>query len=88
MKIRPVGAEMFHVDGRTVRKTDRWADRTKFIVTFRNFAKAPEMPPDTQNCSLRDISCYAVHRFYTMVKWEEEVFFWYGTENFHHNGAL
>jgi hypothetical protein len=32
MKIRPVGAELFHEDGRT--------DITKVKVTFRNFAKA------------------------------------------------
>ena len=30
MKIRPVGAELFHTDGRT--------DLTKLIVVFRNFA--------------------------------------------------
>ena len=34
MKIRPMGAELFHVDGR--------ADTTKLIVAFRNFAKAPK----------------------------------------------
>jgi len=34
MKIRPVGDELFHGDGRT--------DRTKLIVAFRNFANAPE----------------------------------------------
>jgi hypothetical protein len=33
MKIRAVGAKLFHADGRT--------DRTKLIATFRNFAKAP-----------------------------------------------
>jgi hypothetical protein len=33
MKIRPVGAELFHADGRT--------DRTKLIVAFGNSAKAP-----------------------------------------------
>jgi hypothetical protein len=33
MKIRPVGAEFLH--------TDRQTDMTKVIVTFRNFAKAP-----------------------------------------------
>jgi hypothetical protein len=33
MKIRPVGAELFHFDGRT--------DMTKLIVAFRNFANAP-----------------------------------------------
>jgi hypothetical protein len=32
MKIRPVGAELFHADRRT--------DMTKLIVAFRNFAQA------------------------------------------------
>jgi hypothetical protein len=34
MKIRPVGAELFHAERRT--------DMTKLIVTFRNFANAPK----------------------------------------------
>jgi hypothetical protein len=34
MKIRPVGAELFHADRRT--------DMTKLIVAFRNFANAPK----------------------------------------------
>jgi hypothetical protein len=34
MKIRPVGAEFFHGDGR--------ADMTKLIVAFHSFAKAPK----------------------------------------------
>jgi hypothetical protein len=38
MKIRPVGAELFHADGQTNRQTDK----TKLIVSFRNFAKAPK----------------------------------------------
>ena len=33
MKIRPVGAKLFHADGRT--------DMTKLIVPFRNFANTP-----------------------------------------------
>ena len=33
MKIRPVGTELFHADGRTDMKQ---------IVAFRNFANAPE----------------------------------------------
>jgi len=33
MKIRPVGAELFHADGQTVRHGD-------VIVTFRKFANA------------------------------------------------
>ena len=34
MKIRPVGAVLFHADGRT--------DMTKLIVAFRSFANAPD----------------------------------------------
>ena len=34
MKIRPLGADTSHVDGRT--------DMTKLIVAFRNSAKAPK----------------------------------------------
>jgi hypothetical protein len=37
MKIRPVGAEFTHADGR---KTDRRTDMTKLIVAFCNFANA------------------------------------------------
>ena len=33
IKIRTMGAELFHADGRT--------DMTNLIVGFRNFAKAP-----------------------------------------------
>jgi hypothetical protein len=38
MKIRPVGAEQLHADGRA----DRQTDITKLIVAFRNFANAPK----------------------------------------------
>jgi hypothetical protein len=34
MKIRPVGAELFHAGGQT--------DMAKLIVAFRNFANAPK----------------------------------------------
>ena len=34
MKIRPVGAELFHADGQT--------DMTKLTVSVPSFAKAPE----------------------------------------------
>jgi hypothetical protein len=34
MKIRPVGAELFHADGQI--------EMTKQILAFRNFAKAPK----------------------------------------------
>jgi hypothetical protein len=38
MKIRPVGAELFHADGRMGGQTDM----TKLIIVFRNFANAPK----------------------------------------------
>jgi hypothetical protein len=47
MKIRPVGAELFHADGRT--------DMTKLMVAFRNFANAPKNCPST---SVSDSSCH------------------------------
>ena len=34
IKIRPVGAELYHPDGQT--------DMTKLIVAFRNFGNAPK----------------------------------------------
>ena len=35
MKIRPVGAELFHAEGRT--------DMAKLTALFRNFANAPKL---------------------------------------------
>jgi len=35
MKIRPVGAELFHADGQT--------DMMKLTVAFRNFSNAPKV---------------------------------------------
>jgi hypothetical protein len=41
MIIRPVGAELFHADGRTY-----MTYMTKLVVAFRNFANAPKnLPP-------------------------------------------
>jgi len=41
VKIRPVVAELFHVDGQTDRQTYRQTDVTKLIVAFRYFRKGP-----------------------------------------------
>jgi hypothetical protein len=41
MKIRTVGAELFHEDRRTDGRTDRQLDKTKLIDAFRNFTNAP-----------------------------------------------
>jgi hypothetical protein len=38
MKIRPMGAELFHAD----RQTDAEIDMTKMIVAFCNLANAPD----------------------------------------------
>jgi len=38
MKIRPVEAELLHVEGRR----DRQTDMTKLTVAFRKFTKAPK----------------------------------------------
>jgi hypothetical protein len=40
MKIRSMGADLFHADGRTDERTDRQIDMTNLIVVFRNFVKA------------------------------------------------
>ena len=42
MKIRPVGAELFHADGGADGRTDGHTDMTNLIVAFRNFANAPK----------------------------------------------
>jgi hypothetical protein len=40
MKICPVGAQLFHADGRIDRGADSQTDVTKLIVAFRSFANA------------------------------------------------
>ena len=42
MIIHPVGAELFHADGRT---DGQMTYMTKLVVTFRNFANAPKNLP-------------------------------------------
>jgi hypothetical protein len=49
MKFHPVGAELFHVDGRP--------DMTKLLVAFGNFANAPKLPNKTLlSCTLAECS--------------------------------
>jgi len=41
MKIRPVEAELFHLDGRTDGRTDGQKVMTKLIIAYRNLVNAP-----------------------------------------------
>ena len=41
MIFRPLGTELYQVDGQTDRQTDR--HMKELIVTFRNFANVPEI---------------------------------------------
>jgi len=38
MKIRPVGAELFHAD----KQMEGWTDMTETIIAFCNFANMPK----------------------------------------------
>jgi hypothetical protein len=42
MKVRTMGSELLHADGRTDKRTDGQTDMMKLIVAFRNFANAPK----------------------------------------------
>jgi hypothetical protein len=42
MKIRVVGADLFHVGGRMDERTDGQRDIVNLTVTFRNFTNAPK----------------------------------------------
>jgi hypothetical protein len=42
MNICPVGARLFRAGGQTDGCTDGQTDMTKLLVSFRNFANAPE----------------------------------------------
>jgi hypothetical protein len=52
MKIRPVGAELFHAD----EQMDRRTDKTKIIIFFLNFAKAPKRRKKFRLCDWNQLS--------------------------------
>jgi len=47
MKIRLVGAKLFHVDKQTHRWIDRQTNMTKLIVAFCSFTNSPNKIPKT-----------------------------------------
>ena len=47
IKIRPVGAQLFHVDGQT--------DMKKLTAVFRYYAKVPSLTQDTRLNSVREV---------------------------------
>ena len=74
MKIRPVGAEVFHTGGQT--------DMTKLMIAFRNFANAPqkqagirEAPPLLTELHLKEAdnsthSSKTIHPPFLNTKWQ------------------
>jgi hypothetical protein len=71
IKIHSVGAELFHVDGRTDGQTDRQkenrgTDMTKLIIAFRNFVSTPiNYPVDTF-----ETSSYPSTKFPMKQRWK------------------
>ena len=62
MKIRPVGADLFHADGRTDRQTDI---RDEANSRFRSFVNAPKNPPAVVSlCSWPIITSYWLYRVF------------------------
>jgi len=49
MKICPLGAEFFHMDGGRKRRTHRKADMTNLMVALRDFANAPNKSTRSQH---------------------------------------
>ena len=59
MKIHPVGAKLFHADGRT--------DMTKLTVTLCNFANTPRNCKFCPHCIYLRISTFALHKINWLV---------------------
>ena len=68
MKIRPVGAELLHADGRTDRQTDRQTDMTKLILVFHN-ANVPKKKagPIFMPCNTPTLISYTSSPAFTMM---------------------
>jgi len=69
MKIRPVGAELFHADGRT--------DMTK-LTAFRNFTKAPKNISKFNMCMNCDVVQSTDNKRWKMINYMQ----YYAARNF------
>jgi hypothetical protein len=70
MKIRPVGAGLFHAEGRTDEQTERQTDMTKLIqvVAFRNFANAsPKYWADTEASNMSSNLAYLLSQWSEVI---------------------
>jgi hypothetical protein len=70
MKIRPVGAELFHAEGQT--------DMTEPIVAFRYFARAPNnaaYPPPPRSVTHIHLRQYISWGYYLIISHIGHVFF-------------
>jgi hypothetical protein len=65
MKIFPLGADLFHAEGEADDQTER--EMTQLIVTFHNFAKAPQnyvtSPLFTKFTLIRQFFCKTLPNF-------------------------
>jgi len=70
LKIRPVGAELYHAG----RRTDRQTDITKLIVAFRNFANEPKIcelfPQKVFMCSIFLLTINILFSYAAFTDWE------------------
>jgi hypothetical protein len=72
MKIRPVGAELFHADERT--------DMTKLTLPFRNFANAPKNCWCHQNDAVTTVRVamqILAHIFPALPQFFRQIQIWY-----------
>ena len=65
MKIRSVGAELYHADRRTNGRTDEDTDMTKLTVVSRNFENPPSPNMSVSMCGLENGRTYFYKTWYS-----------------------
>jgi hypothetical protein len=85
MKIRTVGAELFHANERTDRQTDR--DMTKLIVGFRNSANGPKNVETSPSNIFKVFVTAKIHIWSLLLVWQRLVWYEVGGGNVLHSAA-